>query len=176
MKKITYPLLFFPLLFCNIYNLQSQDKTPKLLSSTITSVSSTSNILQNNKVIVIQSIGQSGVIGTKKNNSTSIQQGFLNNAKHYKVDNSKNSDFEEILDLVISPNPFIDFIKIDFSAKTKKPVHIRIYDTNGKVFTYEKYPATEHLIVPMKNFAIGNYIVQIVSGKNKYVKKILKAK
>jgi hypothetical protein len=26
----------------------------------------------------------------------------------------------------------------------------------------------------MKNFSIGNYIVHIVSGKNNYVKKILK--
>lgn len=150
-------------------------KKPTVLKSTITTVGSSTQSVSGKKYIIQQSIGQSGIVGKAKNKNIKASQGFLTNLLSFSIDNSSSTNFEETLDVVISPNPFIDYIKIDFSKKTEKPVYIRVYDTNGKVFTYKKYNATESLTIPMKNFTLGNYLIQIVSGKNKYVKKILKA-
>jgi hypothetical protein len=131
--------------------------------------------LPQKKISVLQSIGQSGIVGKSEFNKTIIQQGFLTNTKYFSIDNSNVVNFEERFDVVVSPNPFIDYIKIDFSSKTKHPINIRIYDISGKTYIYKTYNASESILLPMKNFSLGNYIVHIVSGKNKYIKKIFKA-
>ncbi|MFT5145698.1 MAG: hypothetical protein ACI9H1_000409 [Polaribacter sp.] len=172
--KQKFLLLILSMLVSATFSQNIAAKKPMLLKSTITSVGSSTAYVNGNKYTVQQSIGQSGIIGKVKTKNTIINQGFLSNALYYSINNSDEINFEETLNVVISPNPFIDYIKIDFSSKTRHGIQLRIYDTNGKVFAYKKYKASESIIVPMKNFSIGNYIVHIVSGKNNYVKKILK--
>lgn len=148
-----------------------------ILKSTITSVGSTTvhPISINNKSYEIQqSIGQSSILGTKSKGNTSVQQGFLNNNIIFSVNNSDIDDIDEFLDLVISPNPFVDHIKINFSRETKHMIYIIIYDTNGKVLYSQKNNPTDNVIVPMRHYAVGNYIIQIQSGQNKFAKKLLK--
>jgi hypothetical protein len=171
-KKFLLPIL--SMLVSVTFSQKTAAKKPMLLKSTITSVGSSTAYMYGDKYTVQQSIGQSGIVGKVKTKNTLIRQGFLSNALFFTVQNSDLINFEETLNVVISPNPFIDYIKIDFSSKTRYGIQIKIYDINGKTFTYRKYKAAESIIVPMKNFSIGNYIVQIISGRNKYVKKILK--
>ena len=144
------------------------------LKSTITSVGSINAIVSGGKHTILQSIGQSGIIGTSEFNNTIVQQGFLTNTRFFTINNSNTIDFEETLSVVISPNPFIDYIKINFSSKTKHPIHLRIFDINRRLITQKTYQPSESIIVPMKNFSVASYIAHIVSGRNKYVKKILK--
>lgn len=127
-----------------------------------------------NKYKVTQSIGQSGIIGTRKTNSIVVQQGFLTNTKKYSINNSDKDVFEEKLDLILSPNPFIDFIKIDFSRKTIQEVIVQIFDMSGRFIFSEQFQPTESIVIPMKNFAVATYLVIISSGKNNYTKKIIK--
>jgi len=94
-------------------------KKPMLLKSTITSVGSSTAYVYGDKYTVQQSIGQSGIIGKVKTKNMLISQGFLSNALFFSVQNSDVINFEETLNVVISPNPFIDYIKIDFSSKTR---------------------------------------------------------
>lgn len=171
LNKIIYPLFIFLLIVCNAF---SQQKTPVVLKSTITSVGSSTILLSNEDISVQQSIGQSGIIGKVNSNNTIVQQGFLNGTRFFTINNSDVKDFQERLDVVISPNPFISYIKIDFTSKTQHPVYLRIYDTNGKVIVAQEHKATESITVPMKNISIGTYMVHIVSGENKFVEKILR--
>lgn len=155
-----------------------QTLAPKafLLKSTITTVgSSTLSEISDEKYKVIQSIGQRGIIGKEEFNNTIVQQGFLNNTKYFSLKNIDLVNFQESFPVIISPKPFVDYIKIDFSVKTKHPIHLKIYDVNGKLFINETHDASKSIVVPMKKFSIGNYLVRVVSGENKYVKKIFKA-
>ncbi len=153
-----------------------QAKTPLLLKSTITSVGSSTVSISKGKYTVLQSIGQSGIVGEKEfKNTTTVQQGFLNNILFFNVNNSDIINFQKNLGVVISPNPFINYIKINFSSKTQYPIYLKIYDISGKVFVNKKYQASKTILIPLENFSIGIYIIRIVSGKNKYIKKILKA-
>ena len=166
LKKSILPLLF--LFVCNVYSQQ----IISIQKSTITSVGSST--IYNNKYSVQQSIGQTGIIGKSDVNAISVQQGFLTNSIYFKIDNSVNEVFEESLDFVISPNPFIDHIKINFSKKTSHDIHIKIYDINGKIHFSNKYIPSDKIRVSMNKFSMGNYLIQIKSGKNISTKKLLK--
>lgn len=146
-----------------------------LLKSTITTAGAGSSLaLYDGKVTVLQSIGQSGIVATATEDSMEVQQGFLTNVRSFEINNTTQPEFDQSIAVVISPNPFTEYIKIEFSTKTQHPVHLKIYDVNGKVFTYKTYPPTKSIIVPMKRYSIGSYLVRLVSGENKFVKKIFK--
>ncbi|WOC39350.1 T9SS type A sorting domain-containing protein [Polaribacter sp. HL-MS24] len=150
-------------------------KKPMLLKSTISTVGSeTSMVVFGGKNRVLESIGQSGIIATSTFDAMEIQQGFLTNIRFYEVNNTDQPEWNQSIPIVISPNPFTDYIQIEFSVKTKYPIHLKIYDLNGKVFSHQTYPSAKSITVPMKKYRIGGYIVRLVSGQNKYVEKIFK--
>ena len=168
MKNTLFIYLFLSHFFCF-----SQQK-PSVIRSTITSVGSATVYTTNDKYRIQQSVGQSGIIGTKKLSNSSVQQGILYNTLNINIKNSNKTIIKETLEFVISPNPFIDYIKIDFDKKTTSDVYIRIFDINGKVFKSEKYQPTDQITIPMIRYSIGTYLIQIKSGENSSTKKILK--
>lgn len=170
MKNSVLPLLC--VFICNVYSQQITNNKVSIRKSTITSVGSST--VYNSKYSIEQSIGQTGIIGKSDLNSISVQQGFLTNTIYFKIDNSVNEIVEESLDFVISPNPFIDHIKINFSKKTSHDVYIKIYDINGKIHFSSKYLPADKVRIALNNYSMGNYLIQIKSGKNISTKKILK--
>jgi hypothetical protein len=172
LKKIIYILLVLNQYFA--FSQQTNKKQFFIKRSVLTSVGSSTAFTTNQKYSIQQSIGQSSIIGQKTVNSIIVQQGFLTNNIYFKVDNSKINSFNETLDFVISPNPFIDYIKISFAKKTTNDVYIKIYDINGKIFNSLEYQPTTEIVIPMKRFSIGTYLIQIKSGRNTSTKKILK--
>ncbi|PQJ73282.1 T9SS type A sorting domain-containing protein [Polaribacter butkevichii] len=170
MKKIICFLLF--LNSCFAFSQQPTNKKYSLIKSTITTVGSST--VYNKNYSVQQSIGQSSIIGKKNTGTTTVQQGFLNHVKIFTINNSDIEIIDESLNLVISPNPFIDHIKINFTRETKHNIHIFIYDTNGKVLFSKKYNPTDSIHIPMKYYTIGTYLIRIQSGKDKFTRKILK--
>lgn len=173
MKKII--IIFILVYQCFAFSQQSTNKYT-VLKSTITSVGSSTIYTSNNKYSIQQSVGQSSIIGQKEINAITVQQGFLTSNISFKINNSNNNNFKEDLEFVISPNPFIDHIKIDFSKKTIYDIYIKIYDINGKVYTIQKYPPSIKLIIPMRRFSIGTYLIQVTSGKTISTNKIIKIK
>ncbi|WP_298782186.1 T9SS type A sorting domain-containing protein [uncultured Polaribacter sp.] len=174
MGKFIYLLLIALFVISNVLG-QGNNVKPILLKSTVNTIgSSSSKKISNGKYTVYQSIGQSGLVGKAMIKNTTVQQGFLTNIKSFSINNTDEINFQEVLNLVISPNPFVDYIKINFSEKTTNPVYIQVYDINGKVLLNKTYSPTETMTVPMSRFSIGSYIVHIISGQNKFVKKILK--
>ena len=160
---------------CFAYSQQSTINNYSVQKSTINFVGSTTVYASNNKYQIQQSIGQSSIIGTKEINSVVVQQGFLNNNISFSIDNTDKKIIQETLDFIISPNPFIDYIKIDFAKKTESDVYIKIYDINGKVHANKKYSATDKIVISMKNYSLGTYLINIKSGKISSTNKILKA-
>ncbi|WP_157812182.1 T9SS type A sorting domain-containing protein [Polaribacter sp. ALD11] len=172
MKKTIFIFIF--LNYCFAFSQQTTKKKHSLLRATLTAVGSATVYTENNKYSIQQSIGQSGIIGKKSVQSITAQQGFLTNNSSFKIDNTTKDSFKETLDFVISPNPFIDHIKIDFSKKTVYDVYIKIYDINGKVYSSKKFLPSDKIIIPMRRLSIGAYLIQIKSGKNIATKKLLK--
>lgn len=141
--------------------------------STITSVGS-SSIHLNQKYIVSQSIGQTGIVGTTSHKGVSLQQGFLSNTITFSIDNNSGNSVKETFSFVISPNPFIENIKVDFSKKTKEDIHIIIYDINGKVHKKASFNPQSEVSIPLSNLSTGDYLIQVNSGNTTATKKIIK--
>lgn len=170
-----FSLLFLFICHCFAYSQQLTIKKYSVQRATLTFVGSTTVYTNNNKYNIQQSIGQTGIIGIKKVKLITVQEGFLNNNISLKLDNTNKNFFKETLDFVISPNPFIDYIKIDFAKKTTHNVYIRIFDINGKVHANKKYNPTDKILISMKNYSLGTYLIEIQSGKISSTNKILKA-
>lgn len=169
MKPFTLALIFFTApMVCSQSIAESY-----LLKSMITSVGS-STVSDNKNFSVQQSIGQSSIIGTKNVKNISIQQGFLNHFINFKIDNSIETIIDRDIKFVISPNPFIDHVKIDFSVFTDEDIFIKVYDINGKVFLIQKFPPSSSIIIPLPRLGIGNYLINIKTGSLGSTKKILK--
>ena len=91
------------------------------------------------KTKIQQTIGQNGVVGLSRSASHSVQQGFLNRTKTLNFNNS-TVEFIELMDLIVYPNPFTEFIKIKFSKPTIYPVQIEVFDVANNDF-FGKAPA-----------------------------------
>ena len=170
-RKIVGVMAFIALIFSTL-NVASQ----RLKRSTITAAGSqtTYATVQNKNLEVLQSIGQQSVIGSKNISGLQIQQGFLNNTKYFKINNSGTDRINESISLTVSPNPFVDHVQLKFAKKTKHDVYIRIYDLNGKLILTKKHQPTEHIYVPLKQFSIGTYFMNVHSGMQRISKKLIK--
>jgi hypothetical protein len=166
------PILLL-LFSCVAFSQQTASKKYTLKKTTLTSVGSTTIYNLNNKYTIYQSVGQSGIIGTVKTAKNIVQQGFLTNNFLFRIDNEKD-DFKETLSFVISPNPFKDHIKIDFSKIPKHEILIRIFDVTGKSYFTKTYQPKSTIIIPLQRYSVGTYLIDIKSGKNSSTNKIIK--
>ena len=168
--------IIYILLFLVVTNFQAQQTKSTILRSTITSISSTSvyHTSNNKNYEIQQSIGQSSITGQKNNGAISVQQGFLTNIKIFNINNTNVNLIDASLDVVISPNPFIDHVQINFSRKTTQDIQIYVYDLIGKVLFSKKYKPTDLIVVPMRYYSLGTYLIQVQSGQSKFTEKLLK--
>lgn len=164
--------LFLILNQCFAFSQHSTNKKFTLVKSTLNTVGSST--IYNSNYSVQQSIGQSGIINQKNLKLITVQQGFLTKNISFKVDNSINKTFKETLNFVLSPNPFVDHLTLHFSKKTTYNVHIKIYDITGKIHTTLQFPPSNNIVIPIKKYSAGNYLIQVKSGNIIATKKILK--
>ena len=170
-RKITGVMAFIAFIF-STQNVASQ----RLKRSTITTAGSqtTYATVQNKNLEVLQSIGQQSVIGSKNISGLQIQQGYLSNTKYFKINNTGTDQINEAISLTVSPNPFVDHVQLKFAKKTKHDIYIRIYDLNGKLILRRKHQPTENIYVPLKQFSIGTYFMNVQSGVQRITKKLIK--
>ena len=175
MKNVTLFIMGSLFVVSVVFAQQTTTEKAVLLKSAITNVGTVTSLsISNDKYKVIQSVGQSGIVGGVEFNNMNVQQGFLTNTRYFYIKNSDSVNFKEAFPIVISPNPFVDYIKIDFSIRTQHSIHLKIYNINGEIYKNEMFEAAKSITVPMKNFSIGTYLISVVSGENKYVEKIFK--
>lgn len=152
--------------------IHSQEKY-SVKKSAITFVGSSNYLFESQNYKVVHSIGQSSIIGLQKTTNYTVQQGFINNQLFFNINND-NTFVREELNFTISPNPFIDYIIINFSKKTAFDIYISLFDVTGKVYLNTKYPATESLQIPLRNLSIGSYLITVRSGMDTKSKKLIK--
>ena len=80
------------------------------------------------------------------------------------------------IELNMLPNPASEEVTISFVTGKKEKVQLRIIDQNG-VSVYENTPGmlqTGKVSVPLNNLAAGMYMVELTSGSDKMVKRLIK--
>lgn len=164
------PLVRLLILLLVIKTYPQQINNTNLLKSAITAIGSSAISVSNGSYYVYQSIGESGMVGTVDMESTSHQQGFLSYVIANKAENSVN----EIFDLVIYPNPFVEHLKIDFSKTTHENISVKIYDVLGKIYISKEYLPTDKIKIPIEKLRSGNYLIQIKTGKQTVTQKVFK--
>lgn len=80
--------------------------------------------------------------------------------------------------LIVSPNPFTDYLNINFEWARKEPVTIKIFDALGKQVSLkliEVNKGTNFIrLVDLEKLQAGNYYIAIASSEEKIIQNILK--
>ncbi len=103
----------------------------------------------------------------------SVQQGFLNRFRSLNINNS-TVEFVELMDLIVYPNPFTEYINIKFSKPTIYPVQIEVFDTRGRLVLDKDYPPSSQITVSTQRLENASYVVRISSGSMEFLKKLIK--
>jgi hypothetical protein len=157
MKKIGFILIAVCTLgYCN---------AQEIARSTIGSAGGTATIgNEDNARIVQQSVGQSSVIGSFKNGSTQIRQGFIQppiTVSSIQVD-------ETTLDAAIFPNPVESMLNIVLNEPVEVPISFVIYDMLGRVVYDKEGPAQQQMSLDMTSLSSAQYILLITAGKKQF--------
>ncbi|WP_103069551.1 T9SS type A sorting domain-containing protein [Aquimarina sediminis] len=155
------------LLFCAIFLISSitfsQNANKILFRSTLSRLSGlqSKTISENNKkYTVIQSVGQSSIIGTFSKNKIIVRQGFLQplTAIEYHLKTNK-------LKYCVYPNPFIRNLNIVFKEEIKTNILVKIFDLSGKLHFVKTYNARGSIDL-LLDLPSSVYVV-IVTANNK---------
>ncbi|HXR83867.1 MAG TPA: T9SS type A sorting domain-containing protein [Hanamia sp.] len=80
--------------------------------------------------------------------------------------------------IIISPNPFNNFINVNFQSDKRKPLSVKLYNIDGKeIFSKQIYiNAGDNYfrIDNLSNLPAGNYLLQLISDGKKVIQKIVK--
>jgi hypothetical protein len=94
-----------------------------------------------------------------------------NKAAVVAVDNSNNG-----LTVTLESNPVKDRIVVNYSANQTDNTSIRLININGQPLTSMNLGTqqTGQVIIPVSQYASGLYFVEVVSGGNKIIRKVMK--
>lgn len=163
------PLL--TLIFTIIYSIPVV-YSQSIVRSTVGAGGSSQTVTSHNKTyFVSQSIGQSSVIGTYTKNGYTIRQGFQQPPHSFKIGSlNKESD----LKATIFPNPFHQSIYIAFIDLIENDVSVILHDISGRLVLKETFAASQLITLPLEGIAIGDYILNIITGKKHLSTSIIK--
>lgn len=155
-------------------------QSPKLIKSTLTQAGSSTvsyEYLNSSGMVkttnVRQSIGQNGMVGSSKISVGSVQQGFLNHLRTLNIENS-TSEFVEIMEMSVFPNPFKDHVNIKFSKPTVYRIQVEIFDVRGRLVINQEFQPSNLISVPTNRLEDASYIIRVSSGSQEYLKKLIK--
>lgn len=121
------------------------------------------------KYYLHQSIGQYSVINTFNIGTNSLRQGFIQPLNPSAIDAANTK-----LTLTIYPNPFVSEVQIDFNEVIYEDVNVSLFDLHGRLVLVKQYPIVQNLSLPLNTISSGGYLIQVLSGTKKQVKKLIK--
>ena len=68
---------------------------------------------------------------------------------------------EDNLNVTVSPNPVINFVKIDFTYSNKKCVRVEIMNFQGQIIKSELYTGGKEMTIDLSSYRAGIYFVMI---------------
>ncbi len=164
---------FFILSFFLFVGVSSYSQQAFLVRQTMSSIGSSESIQNSSgEYLVQQSIGQQSVSGSGQGELNSLRQGFiqapLGNNAVIKVSELNISSF---------PNPFSEFVIVDFLDENIDEVSITISDGLGRsvleLFENVSY-GNDQLKIEAGFLSSGTYFIQVISGKRFYTTKLIK--
>ena len=102
-----------------------------------------------------------------------MQQGFLNNTKVFKIDNT-DVEFVETIDLSVYPNPFKNVVNIKFSKPSTFPIYIEVFDIRGRLVLDQEFQPSNLVSIATDRLQDASYIIRISSGSQAFLKKLIK--
>ena len=183
MKFYTRYLIVF-LVFFSVDKMSAQrlvSQSPKLIKSVLTQAGSSNVTYQYTDVAgtikttkIQQSIGQRGVVGLSNTSLSAVQQGYLNNVKVFKIDNT-DTEFVETIDVSIYPNAFHDFVNIKFSKVSMYPIHVELFDIRGRLVLKQEFQASSLISIATDRLQnAASYVMRVSSGSQEFLKKLIK--
>jgi len=147
------------------YNFFSQAKSNLIIARSTLGSSALNNRNPSNfnQKIVLQSIGQSSVIGTFKNDSKTFCQGYIQPLFFLNLENVIN-DLE--LEASLFPNPFTSYFTIQFEEIINTEINVEIYDSFGRTILHKTYEKRQKISIPnWNNNSSSHFIVAVRANK-----------
>jgi hypothetical protein len=149
--------------------LSGQTMSQQLHHQMLSSMGSTS--VASNGLIVLQTVGQQSVVGTKSSSNLLIQQGFQHSmiAKYFPFANLNK------VTTIIYPNPFKDKVTVNFSEMIPGDMTVDLYNMFGVVIF--KYRVKDSPLTMSYNFdylSSGSYVLQIKAANYLFTKTLIK--
>ena len=94
----------------------------------------------------------------------------------YKIAEDSLSEEDQLkFEISMYPNPANELLMIKTNSASGSPIAVTIYDTNGRLIRKSKHNASELIAIPIENFNVGLYIVQLTDESgNRFHNKLLK--
>jgi len=175
MKEMKYKnsfLIFILFILINFSVKAQNTSSPFLMRATLSASGSSETVTFDNlNFIIQQSIDQSSVIGTSKNNGYTLRQGFIQPNVLVKIlDTSMPIDLE----VNFYPNPFKEKVSLAFTQQINGNIEVAVFDMVGKLVFLKKYEAIQNLQLQFDNLSLGAYILKITANNRQFIKNIMK--
>ena len=103
--------------------------------------------------------------------------GEMNKAIVNRSTEINKENAEAALQLKVTPNPFSDFVTIQFSLTETRKVSINLYDIKGslvkKTYEGEKDPGIQRISIDGSNMADGIYFCEIIINEQRFFRKLV---
>jgi len=152
MKKLKIFIIFF------LYLILS----PPILMNAQRSILSAGGSSSNTGGSISFSVGLLGFTSSSNANGSLIQGVQIPYEIVVTAIEEKNSLSANIM---ITPNPVADNLKLTIEIQTNKTFYYELYDLNGKILLKEKIRSNETLI-PLTEFKAGQYFLKIIDNSN----------
>jgi hypothetical protein len=127
-------------------------------------------------------VSQSSILaGTARNGSTVFRQGFKQPFARRGVAEAQTSALivaepSPTIQVNVFPNPFVDQIILRFSAQTRIPTRLTLYDASSKLIWERLFPEniSEIPLIGFEEMQPGKYLLQIFQQGSPIVKTIIK--
>lgn len=159
------------LVFYSVVSVESAfNQIPAQLRSTMSS-GATNNLYAdcNKKYTVIQSIGQSSVIGIFQSGKLYISQGFLHPSFSRAVERREISG-----NAVTYPNPFFGSFSVLLPGETRNNLFVLMLSIDGRVIFSGAYPPSHEITLNPGSITPGMYIIRIIADMQVYTCRIVK--
>lgn len=155
--------LILPVLLFTMFQSAAQDLKHQMISSQGASVETESGIR------ITQTIGQQSITGNSSGDVI-VQQGYQQS--FWKILVSQNTIDTNVIKLY--PNPASDILYVHFGALTDLPIHLSLFDINGRlVFNQNLRIENSQISIDVSSLDMGMYLIELKGAKLNYYSKIL---
>jgi hypothetical protein len=170
-QKLFFTVFFFLMFFSHLLQAQNS-KSDYLVRATMGTLSSSENVIGNNKQYVVQqSIGQASVIGTFYDSDYTLRQGFIQPSVLAKI---IDSGIPLELEATVYPNPFVGSVTISFTEEISDNIELEVFDLLGRQVFSKTYLATQKLNLELSRLPVTSYILKLTANNKQFIKKLLK--